>query len=478
MSESFDLVVIGGGTAGLSAVQAALGLGKRPLMVSEGPLGGECTWNGWVPSKALIEAARVHHTAIRAAAFGTRIDGLSVDFPGVMRRVHGVIDRIARFEDEKHLEHAGVAVRRARLSAPGVVPVGDDMVSTDRIVVATGSRPAIPPIPGLDSVPRLTNESLFALTSQPAHLLVLGAGPIGLEMAQSLVRLGSAVDVIDVARNFLPHEDPDVSVLARRLLEREACASPSGPRRPRYPMTAPPSRCTSEIAGAVRSLRGDALLVATGQRPNLDGLGLETIGVRVTKAGIDVDAHLQASVAGVYAAGDVTGMLPFTHAAAYQGRLAARNALGKRSGASYRVVPSVTFTDPEIAHVGITEPAARARHGGDVHVATLPFHGHRPRRHHRTDGWAHQGDHQGQTVVRHWGGGEVLGAHLIGPGAGELIHEFVLAMQVRAFSGRLAQAIHAYPAMSVGVQQAAAQLFPAGRATAGEMRDELSELES
>ena len=216
--------------------------------------------------------------------------------------------------------------------------------------------------------------------------------------------------------------------------------------------------------------------MATGRRPNVDGLGLEEAGVRLSRQGVTVDAHLRTTLTGVYAAGDVTGILPFTHVAAYQGRLAARNALGKRSSASYRVVPWIIFTDPEIAHVGLTEPEAREKHGSDVHVASLPFTA--------VDRAVITADQEGMIkvitkgnpLIGHAGGGGVLGAHIVGPGAGELIHEFVVAMQVHAFSGRLAQAIHAYPALSIGVQQTVAQLFGAGRATAGEMRGELSEL--
>jgi pyruvate/2-oxoglutarate dehydrogenase complex dihydrolipoamide dehydrogenase (E3) component len=478
VSDRFDVVVIGGGTAGLSAAQAAVALGRWPLLVADGPLGGECTWTGCVPSKALIEAARVHHTVVRAGEFGTRVDGVSVDFPTVMRRVHDVIDRIARYEDAEHLERAGIRTRRghAQLVAADTVRIDGETVGAGAIVIATGSRPALPPIPGLDSVPYLTNESLFTLRAQPARLLVLGAGSIGLEMAQAFARLGTTVDVVDIAADLLPREDPEVAALAQRLLERDGVRLTLGARTSRVSYDAGTFTLDVEVGDASTSIRGDALLVATGRRANLDGLGVSDIGVRTTSSGIAVDARLRTSVAHVYAAGDVTGTMPFTHVAAYQGRLAARNALGKRASASYRVVPWVTFTDPEIAHVGLTEPEARAKHGADVHVARLPFTA--------VDRAVIAGEAEGlikiittgRPLIGHAGGGEVVGAHVIGPGAGELIHELSLAMQLRAFSGRLAQAIHAYPAMSVGVQQAAAQLFAAGRATAGGMRESLSEL--
>jgi pyruvate/2-oxoglutarate dehydrogenase complex dihydrolipoamide dehydrogenase (E3) component len=230
---------------------------------------------------------------------------------------------------------------------------------------------------------------------------------------------------------------------------------------------------TVRDAGGEHPVSGDQMLVATGRRANVEGFGLEVIGVRAERRGIVVDSHLRTSVAGVFAAGDVTGTLPFTHVAAYQGRLAAGNAIGRQHAASYRVIPWVIFTEPEIAHVGLTEPEARRKHGDAVRVASLPFTA--------VDRAVIAGSPRGlikvitttKPLVGHAGGGSIVGAHIVGPGAGELIHEFVIGMQVNAFSGRLAQAIHAYPALSVGVQQAVALLFEAGRATAGPLREDL-----
>jgi pyruvate/2-oxoglutarate dehydrogenase complex dihydrolipoamide dehydrogenase (E3) component len=226
-------------------------------------------------------------------------------------------------------------------------------------------------------------------------------------------------------------------------------------------------------AGGERAVAGDQLLVATGRAANVENLGLERAGVSVGERGIVIDTHLRTSVSGIFAAGDVTGTLPFTHVAAYQGRLAAHNAFERQQAASYRVIPWVLFTDPEIAHVGLTEPEARRAHGDSVRVAKLPFAAvdravitRRPRGLIKVIAG-------GRPLLGHAGGGTILGAHIAGPGAGELIHEFVVGMQVRAFSGRLAQAIHAYPTMSVGVQQAVARLFESGRATAGPLREDL-----
>ncbi len=475
MTDAFDFAVIGGGTAGLVAALTAAHRQRRVLLISEGPLGGECTWNGCVPSKALIEAASVRHTAANAARFGIRVGDVSVDFTAVMDHVHGVIDDIARYEDAAHLEAAGIVVRhgRATFVDAHTLAVGDEHVRAENVIVCTGSSPAIPVIDGLRDVPFLTNETIFGLREQPQRLLILGAGAVGLELAQAFVRLGTKVDVVDVETGLLPHEDPDITAVMRGILESEGVRLHLGARPVGVARVDDGIELLVRDAAGERRLVGDQLLVATGRVANTDGLGLEAVGVRLNEHGIAVDAHLRTSARGIFAAGDVTGTLPFTHVAAYQGRLAANNAFERQQAASYRVIPWVIFTDPEIAHVGMTEPEARLAHGESVRVVTLPFTAvdravitRRPR-------GIIKVVTGGKPVLGHAGGGEILGAHIAGPGAGELIHEFVVGMQVRAFSGRLAQAIHAYPTMSVGVQQAVARLFEAGAATAGELREDL-----
>ena len=477
MPDRYDVAVVGGGTAGITAAQVARHAGRSVLLVSEGPLGGECTWNGCVPSKALIEAARLRHLAGIATDRGVDVGDVRVRFDRVMQRVRDVINQIASYEDAAHLEGAGITVRRgrARLGADHSLDVDGVSVEASRVILCTGSRPSIPPVAGLATVPHLTNENLFELTSAPRQMLVMGAGPIGLEMAQAFARLGTPVHVVDVASSLLPREDPTVAALARDLLEADGVRFTLGARVVGVAHMGDEVTLTVDVAGQTQMLRGDALLVATGRQANVDDLGLEHAGVRVIRTGVVVDSRLRTSVHEVLAAGDVTGVLPFTHVAAYQGRIAGANAAGGRRTASYRVVPWVIFTDPEIAHVGLTEPEARRAHG-DVRVATLPFTA--------VDRAVITGETRGlikvittgRPVVGHAGGGSILGAHIIGPNAGDLIHEFAIAMQLRAFGGRLAQTVHAYPTMSLGVQQAVAQLFETGRATAGALRDELEPL--
>lgn len=470
-----DLAVIGGGAAGLAAAQTAAALGARTLLVEAARLGGECTWNGCVPSKSLIETARLRHDAQRAERFGIRVGEVTVDFPAVMRHVREVVGAIATYEDTEHLRRAGVEVvaSRARLVGPTTLDIAGRHVEARRIVVCSGSRPAIPPVPGLDSVAHLTNETLWELNTQPQRLAVLGAGPVGLEMAQAFTRLGSEVTVLDVADEFLPREDPEIAGCARQLLEAEGIRFVLGAEITEVTQVGGGVMLTARLPdGATEKVEADGLLVATGRTPAVAGLGLEEVGVEVRRTGIAVDAHLRTAVRSIYAAGDVTGILPFTHAAAYQARVAARHAVTGRGSADHRVVPWIVFTDPEIAHVGLTEPEARRLHG-DIRVARLPYTAVDRAVIHREVRGMLKVVTRRKPVLGHRGGGELVGAHLVGPGAGELVHEFALAMQTRAFAGRLAQTIHAYPAMALGVQQVVAQLFPLGRATAGDLREDL-----
>lgn len=477
MTDRYDLAVIGGGTAGLAASQVGAAAGKRVVLITSGNLGGECTWNGCVPSKALIEAAHVRHTIARAGEFGIRVADASVDFPAVMEHVRDRIRRIAAYEDAAHLRATGIEVRtgHARLVDGRRIDVDGATVAAERILICTGSKPAVPDIPGLETVPFLTNETLFDVGEQPMHLVILGAGAIGLEMAQAFARLGSRVHVIDIVDKLLPREDPDAAAVVQRILGDEGVEFSLGVTIRAVCRDGDGIRVDVEGASGAGHVAGDALLVATGRRPNVEGLGLEEVGVRVSRTGVTVDDHMRTTLDGVYAAGDVTGIMPFTHAASYQGRLAADNALGKRRKASYRVVPWIIFTAPELAHVGLTEPQAREQHGDDIRVVRLPFTAVDRAVINRDTVGLIKVITSGKPVLGHAAGGAILGAHIVGPSAGELIHEFVIGMQVRAFAGRLAQAMHAYPATALAVQQAVAQLFAAGRATAGEMREDIED---
>jgi pyruvate/2-oxoglutarate dehydrogenase complex dihydrolipoamide dehydrogenase (E3) component len=373
--EKFDVAVLGAGTASLTAAEIAQSSGKRVVLIEQARIGGECTWDGCVPSKALIRAARLRHDIARAADFGLRVDGVQVDFPAVMASVREAIGAIARYEDVAHMEARGISVRSgsARLSAGKTIIVNGERIQADRIILCTGSRPSIPSIPGLSDVQYLTNQNLFALERFPNRLLVLGAGAIGLEMGQAFQRLGSQVAIIDMEKHLLPREDADIAVCLRDVLEREGIRFLLGAQVQRVSSLNDRIVMETVVDGRHMTVEGDMLLVATGRRPNTENLDLPAVAIEVEKRGIVVNEKMETTAEGIYAAGDVTGLYPFTHVAAYQARVAAGNAIGTRGTADYRVVPWVIFTDPEIAHVGLTEEEARGQHGDNIHIVTLPF---------------------------------------------------------------------------------------------------------
>jgi pyruvate/2-oxoglutarate dehydrogenase complex dihydrolipoamide dehydrogenase (E3) component len=472
--ESFDIAVLGGGTAGLTAARIAAAAGRRVALIETARLGGECTWTGCVPSKALIEVARIYHEMKRSPDFGIQPGDVRVDFGTVMRRVHDTILQIASFEDAAHLETKGIVVvpGSGRFLDGTTLDVGGRSLRAPRIILCTGSRPSVPDIPGLRDGPYLTNETLFDLERRPERLIVVGAGATGLEMGQAFCRLGSDVAMLDVEQTFLPREDPDVAGRAREALEREGIRFLLGVWIERIDWRGESVQVMARLAQRSVTLEGDSLLLAVGRRPAVDGLELEKIGVKLDRHGLQVDRHMRTSVGSVYAAGDVTGIYQFTHMAAYQARVAAQSALGRRTKADYRVVPWVIFTDPEIAHVGLTEPEARNQYGNRIRAVVLPYSAiDKAVIDHNTEGMIKLVVGR-KPVVGFLGGGELIGAHIYGTGAGQMLHEFVLSMQTRAFAGRLAQTIHAYPTMSTGVQQAAGLLFPVGQATI-DLREEL-----
>ena len=439
-----DLLVIGGGAGGISAAQAAARQGATVLLVQDGPIGGDCTFTGCVPSKALLAAA--------ASGAG---------FAEAMARVRCAVTTIAGNEDDDAMAAQGISVRhaRARFKAPGVVDVDGISVRAPRTIVATGAGPFLPPTPGLDTLEVLTNETLFQLDHQPASLAVLGGGPMGVEMAQAFARLGTAVTLIEAEDRVLPGEEAAASAIVGRALSADGVDLRVTERLAKAEAT--PAGARLHLAsGAI--VEAERVLVAIGRSPTSRGFGLEDIGVALDGHGfVQTDAALRTNVAGIWAVGDVTGRLQFTHAAARMGLIAADNALSPLARVrpkrfSTAAIPWVTFTDPEVAHVGMTEAEA-ADHGG--RVATVPFDAF--------DRAIASGGADGyftliagpRRVLGNAGGGRLLGATAVGPCAGELVHEVALGIQTGMFAGRLAQTVHAYPSWSVAVQIAAAQLF-------------------
>jgi pyruvate/2-oxoglutarate dehydrogenase complex dihydrolipoamide dehydrogenase (E3) component len=441
----YDLIVVGGGAGGMGAARAAARRGARTLIVQSGRLGGECTFVGCVPSKALIAAA-------------ARGDS----FPAAMKAVHQAVETIAATETDEVFAGEGIDVLHgwATFRSSREIDVDGRSLTARRFIVATGSHPTIPPVDGLERADYLTNENVFHLDQRPESLAVMGGGAGGCELAQAFARLGTRVTVIEEMDRLLPREEPDASAVIAGVFAAEGIDVRLGTRVSRVDAV--------DRGGVVRvSLDGgptvtaDRLLVAVGRTGATDGMDLDAAGIATDRGFVVVDNHLATSAPGIWAVGDVTGKMLFTHAAFEMGRVAAANALSarwRRRRFDSSSIPWVTFTAPEVGRVGLTEAEAAARHGS-ARVAMLPMS--------EVDRAMATGETAGfvkliagpRRLARDAGGGRVLGATVVAARGGELIHEPALAMRTGMFTGRLAQTVHAYPTWSMAIQKAAAQFF-------------------
>lgn len=449
MTSTHDLIVIGGGAGGLTAAREGVRLGARTALIHDGPLGGECTFTGCVPSKALLSGA--------AGGLG---------FDKSMAGVRDAVKRIATTEDAETLRNDGVEVVKGRGSFLDrrTVQVGSRRLEAPRIVIATGSRATRPRIDGLDGLDVLTNETLFDLDSLPERLAIIGGGPIGCEMAQAFSGLGTDVTVVEALPRVLARDEPEASSLVERALGRRGVEIHTATTT----TSVRPANGTIGTAVVVLDngieLEVDRILLATGRTPVTDGLDLERAGVSLDRRGaVTVDDTMVTNVRGIWAVGDVTGRRQLTHAAVRMALVAVENAFRGRLQPLKRVdplqVPWVTYTDPEVAHIGVTEAEAPA----GARVAIVPMDEvDRAITAGRTEGFVKliAGP---RRLTRNLGGGRILGATIVAPRAGEMIHEVALAMRVGAFTGRLAQTVHAYPSWSMAVQEAAVQFFTTHR---------------
>ncbi len=442
--KSIDLLVIGGGAAGLTAAREGARRGAHTVLVSEGPLGGECTYTGCIPSKTLLAAA------VRGDSFTY-----------AMTAVRDAVERIAARESAPVLRSEGVEVMagRATLHGRGRVDVDGTRLQARRIILATGTQPIVPDVTGLRGVGPLTNESVFSLSSRPGRLGVVGGGAVGAELAQAFARLGSTVCVIEAETRLLPREEPEASELVRTVFTRHGIDLRLGQQLEQVRLNGSGTVLRLDDGA---ELEVDEVLVAAGRRAATEGLGLDEAGVELDDRGfVRTDDTMATSADGVWAVGDVNGRMLFTHAAARMAIVATHNTLSRWS----RVRPSrfdpapipwVTFTEPEIARVGMTEAEA-ADHGG--RVAHLPLDAvDRAVATGSTDGFVKliAGPRRGLGNI---GGGRILGATVVAPTGGELIGEIALAMRTGMFTGRLAQTTHAYPTWSTAIQEATAQFF-------------------
>lgn len=449
----YDLVILGGGTAGLVAAVGAASFGGRVVMVEKAPApGGDCLWTGCVPSKALLASAKVAHTARTAADLGVAVGGVSVDFAAVMQRVKDTQEVIAHHDSVERLEGLGIEVIRGegRFVDERTVEVDGRRLRFRKGLIATGARPALPPIDGLAEADPLTSDTVWELERLPRRLTVLGGGAIGVELGQAFARLGSDVTVVEMLDRLLPHEEPEASTVIEARLRAEGITVLTGTRAL--------SVETRPSGGGVLAVEGPAgrsevdhthLLVATGRTPNSRGIGLEELGVEFTDRGhVVVDETMRTNVSTLFAAGDVTTRPPFTHVAGMDGSVVMSNALfGLRRKRQERVLWS-TFCDPEVGRVGMSEAQAREEHGD----ATVQVYDHedldRGITESRTDGFTKLvGDHKGRIV----------GATVVGPHAGEAIAAVDAWIRAGAKIGDVGQAMHAYPTYAEGIQQAGVQ---------------------
>ncbi len=449
-----DIAVIGAGAAGLGAARAARRKGASVALVERRRLGGDCTWTGCVPSKALISRAAAIHHGRRAGLTG------EVDVPALLDEVRRSREVIGADEDRPTLEAEGITVLEgsASFTGPRRLDVDGTAVHARRaVVVATGATPVVPPIHGLDAVDALTSDTLFELSDAPRSMVVLGGGPIGIEEAQAWARLGTRVTVVTRGR-ILGKEEPEASEVITGVLADEGVRVLLDTSAARVERVA--SGVAVVLAGGER-LEAERLLVATGRKPTTADLGLDRVGADVDDRGFVVtDDKLRTTADGVFAAGDVTGRLQFTHADDEQGRLAVNNAFARLDQSfSTAAIPWTTFTDPEVGRVGMTEAQGFAAHGEHAKVAYLPLtESDRGRATGHTAGFVKLiGGPRG--ALGSLGGGVLLGATVVCPGGGDVVQECAVIMRTGAFLGRLAQTVHAYPTWGMAVREAAVQFF-------------------
>jgi pyruvate/2-oxoglutarate dehydrogenase complex dihydrolipoamide dehydrogenase (E3) component len=443
-----DICVIGAGSGGLSVAAAAVQMGARVVLIEAGEMGGDCLNAGCVPSKALIAAAKAAE-AQRRGFRGVAAVKPDVDFGAVKDHVAAVISQIAPVDSQDRFEGLGCTVIRAfaRFTGPREVQAGDTVISARRFVIATGSRPFVPPIQGVDQVPYLTNETIFAQRERPGHLVIIGGGPIGIEMAQAHRRLGSDVTVIEAAK-VLGREDPELASVVIETLTTEGIRLVEGQ----------PVVRLSGGAGAVEvtlgdgtQVRGTHLLMAVGRKVALDGMSLEAAGVAYTAKGVTVDARLRSSNRRVFAVGDAAGGLQFTHVAGWHAGIVIRQAvLGLPAKADLRAIPRATYTDPELAQVGLTEAEARTAHGDTLTVVRAAFsHNDRALAESKGKGLIKV------MIVK----GRPVGASIVGPQAGELIGLWVLAISARLKMSAIAGMVAPYPTLGEVSKRAAGAYF-------------------
>ena len=441
----YDMIIIGGGAAGLTVAAGAAQLGAKTALIERERLGGDCLFYGCVPSKTLIKTAKVYHYAKNMKKFGLpEVDVPPCNLKSVMGHVGKVIDKVAVHDSVERFQGMGVDVifGGGEFVSDHEVRVNGRTLSGNRFTIATGSRPMVLPIEGLQQTGFITNVEVFSMEDLPGRLVVLGAGPIGAELAHAFARLGSKVTLVDILESPLSFEDPDIADVVIKQMVHDGISLRMGSKAMKIYQDGDHKVMVIESKdGKEEAIQCDEILVATGRRPNVEGLSLEMAGVKHTKTGIETDDHMQTSTKHIYAAGDVNGKFPFTHIAGAEGSIIVRNAIMHIPGKiNYNMTPWVTFTDPEIASIGYNE--TRAKQGEieyDVHVEAYE----------EVDRALAESEYQGKIkILTEAGSDKIIGVQIVGLHAGELIGSSVLALNKRMKLSDLATPIFAYPTLS------------------------------
>ena len=445
--QNFDanVVVIGAGSAGLVAALIAAGAKAKVVLIEKHKMGGDCLNTGCVPSKSLIRSGRIMSYIRRAREFGLDGATATVNFESVMQRVQAVIAAIEPHDSVERFTSLGVecVIGEAKIESPYVVSVAGRTINTRSIIVATGAKPLVPPIPGLDQIDYLTSDTIWSLRELPKRLLVVGGGPIGCELAQAFSNLGAQVTQVDMAARIMPREDPDVSALVMQQFEEQGIDLLVDHRLTKFEVVDGVNTMQAEHKGSVVRVEFDKVLLAIGRKPNVEGFGLEELSMPLTAQGaIEVNASMQTAYPNIFACGDVAGPYQFTHMASFQAWYASLNALLGglwRSKANYRVVPWATFTDPEVARVGLSEEEAKQR-GTPYEITRYELNEH--------DRALADGEARGFIkILTVPGKDKILGVTIVGYHAGEIIGEFVFAMTHGMGLGKISAVTHIYPTL-------------------------------
>ena len=455
MADDFDLVIVGMGSGGMVAAEFAATLGLRVAVAERGRVGGDCLWTGCVPSKALIASGKVAHHLRHADRWGIEPVVPTVDRSKVWDRIRSVQQQVAATDDNPDRYRAmglEIVAGHARVIGPTTVVVktdaGDRTLSTRYVLLCTGSRPAVPPVEGLAEAGFVTSETLFELTDPPASFVNIGGGPIAVETVQAFTRLGIPTTLLQKGPRILPRDEPALVEQLVGHLKEEGVDLAFNVETERVTRHGDKKVVHGTEHGEARTWEADEILVAVGRRPNVENLGLEELGVKTEPKGVVVDNRGRTSIDTIYACGDIAGRFLFTHSAAYEGVRAVRDMFFPGKGKVVASVPWCTFTDPELAHAGLTEAEAHAAFKGDVEVWHQDLiHNDRARADGATTGAV--------IVVTHKK--RVVGAHILAPAAGEMIHEFALAIEEDVSLSDLSQFMHVYPTVSTSIGQLAGE---------------------